>query len=75
MVTLEVSGYFIPKTFGLHIFIRNCLCKTKFVLNLRLLIRRQRFDLGGRRPLNFGMAHGVTGNTSVFGIEESRFEP
>jgi len=21
------------------------------------------------------MAHGVTGNTSVFGIEESRFEP
>jgi len=24
---------------------------------------------------NFIMAYGVTGNTSVFGTEESRFEP
>ncbi len=37
MVTLEVGGYFILKTLVTYIFIRNCLCKTKFVLNLRLL--------------------------------------
>ena len=42
-----------------YIFSRNCLRVPNFVLNLRLIMV---------------MAHGVTGNTSVFGTEESRFE-
>ena len=33
------------------------------------------FCFGGRKLIFFELAHGVTGNTSVFGTEESRFEP
>ena len=35
-----------------------------------------KFALAFKKALCFfRMAHGVTGNTSVFGTEESRFEP
>lgn len=58
------------------IFLLKYLYKPKFVLNLHLLGEKIFFGFGGRKPKFFlELAHGVTGNTSVFGTEESRFEP